>query len=65
VKFTASGAASELGSFRLRGQNPDWFELHVEPVATGRVTIRKWGGGDIDRDWWQNGENGHNWVWNG
>jgi hypothetical protein len=37
----------------------------VEPKATGRVIIRKWGGGDIDNDWWQNGEKGHNWVWNG
>jgi len=65
VTFTSSGAASEDGSFRLRGQNADWFEVHVEPKATGRVTIRKWLGPDLVTDWWQNGENGHNWVWNG
>ena len=65
VTFTSSGAASDEGSFRVRGQNPDWFEVHVEPKATGRVTIRKWGGGNTDTDWWQNGEMGHNWKWNG
>ncbi len=65
AKFTAQGSALQKGSFRIRGQNPDYFEVHVEPAATGRVTIRKWGGGDLTDDWWQNGEAGHNWVWNG
>jgi prepilin-type N-terminal cleavage/methylation domain-containing protein len=65
VKFASQGSASGSGSFRLRGQNPDYFEVRVEPAATGRVIIRKWGGGSFTTDWWQNGEGGHNWVWNG
>ena len=65
VSFGSQGAASGKGSFRLRGQNPDYFEVHVALPATGRVIIRKWGGGDFDDDWWQNGEAGHKWVWNG
>ena len=65
VTFPRWCSASNTGSFRLRGRNPDYFELHVEPAATGRVAIRKWGGGDLDKDWWQNGEQGHKWVWSG
>lgn len=56
------------GGFRLRGRDPDYFEVAVErrSIATGRVSIRKWeGGGNPDANWWQNGEEGHKWVWNG
>ena len=65
VTFQAAGSASDTGAFRLRGKNEDYFEVRVEPAATGRVSIRKWGGGDLLTDWWQNGEAGHKWVWNG
>jgi len=62
--FHGGGDASEDGAFRLRGRNPDYFEVRVEPKATGRVVIKKWGGGDLVTDWWQNGEQGHKWTWN-
>lgn len=67
VTFQPAGSASDDGAFRLRGKNPDYFEVAVEQgsQATGRVSIRKWGGGDVLTDWWQNGEAGRQWVWNG
>lgn len=65
VTFQAAGSASPKGAFRLRGRDPDYFEVAIEEmsVATGRISIRKWGGGDLVTDWWQNGEAGHKWVW--
>ena len=77
VIFQASGSVSAAsvppdaaidGGFRLRGKNPDYFEVAVEQrsVGTGRVSIRKWeGGGNPNANWYQNGEEGHKWVWNG
>ncbi len=75
VTFQSAGSVSagsftaddKGGGFRLRGRDPDYFEVGVEAQsrATGRISIRKWGGGDLENDWWQNGEAGHKWVWNG
>ncbi len=77
VIFQAAGSVSANslpgdtaidGGFRLRGKNPDYFEVAVEQrsAGTGRVSIRKWeGGGNPDANWYQNGEEGHKWVWNG
>ena len=60
--FNANGSATANGSFRMRGKDGDFLEVHVEPAATGRVALRKWfGGGDPDTNWWQNGEQGRNW----
>ena len=77
VTFQASGSVLESslpvdltkdGGFRLRGKNPDYFEIGVarQSIGTGRVAVRKWeGGGNPDANWYQNGEEGHKWVWNG
>ena len=76
VTFQAAGSVAEAsmppgdldGAFRFRGKNADYFEVAVEDrsVGTGRVSIRKWfGGGNPNANWWQNGEEGHKWVWNG
>jgi prepilin-type N-terminal cleavage/methylation domain-containing protein len=60
--FLSSGAVDKIGSFRFRGKDGDILEVHVEPQATGRVTVRKWfGGADPNANWWLNGEEGHNW----
>jgi prepilin-type N-terminal cleavage/methylation domain-containing protein len=57
AKFLSSGSADVEGSFYFQGQGGDTFDAHIEPAATGRVSVRK----EFTDGWFRNGEDGHNW----
>ena len=57
--FLSSGAAKDIGGVRFSDSN-NFFEVHVEPKATARVTLRKWDG----TAWKQQDEGGQRWAWN-
>jgi prepilin-type N-terminal cleavage/methylation domain-containing protein len=57
--FLPSGAAKDVGGVRFSDGMGNFFEVHVEPKATARVTLRKWDGAA----WKQQGEGGQRWTW--
>lgn len=58
--FKKDGAAEVAGGVRLGDAKGNFFEIRVDPPATGRVSLRKFDG----TGWYVQGENGKNWVWN-
>lgn len=57
--FLSSGAANDIGGVRFSDGRGNFFEVHVEPKATARVTLRKWDG----TTWKQQDEGGVRWDW--
>ena len=53
------------GAFRLKARDQNYFEVRVAPPITGRVSTRKWVGGDAndEANWWENGRGGKAWRW--
>jgi prepilin-type N-terminal cleavage/methylation domain-containing protein len=53
------------GAFRLKARDQNYFEVRVSPPITGRVSTRKFIGGDADDEanWWENGRGGKAWRW--
>jgi type II secretory pathway pseudopilin PulG len=53
------------GAFRLKGRDKNYFEVRVFPPAVGRISVRKWVGGDhsLDASWRENGQGGKAWRW--
>lgn len=62
VLFASDGSADEVGAFRIGDPNDNYFEVRVEPRASGRVTIRKWDA--TTSDWKVQGEGGKSWSFN-
>ena len=62
--FASNGSADSVGAFRFRDRLNNIIEVRIDFAGTGKVVLQKWDGdGDTANDWWENGENGNNWVW--
>jgi hypothetical protein len=63
--FLSSGAAKDIGGIRF-SDSKNFFEVHVEPKATARVTLRKYDPAESDptKQWKVQDEGGQRWTWN-
>ncbi|MFN7940672.1 MAG: prepilin-type N-terminal cleavage/methylation domain-containing protein [Thermoanaerobaculia bacterium] len=66
--FQTDGSVQRLGAFRLKDNgapaSANYLEVRIDNLGTGHVSIQKWfGGGDPDAQWWEDGEQGHRWIW--
>ena len=60
--FRSTGQADVNGGIRLADERGNYFEVRVDPAATGKVTLRKWD--DATSLWKTQGEDGKRWTWN-
>ncbi len=61
--FDSDGSANCAGAFRFTDQRGNFLETRVLFPATGKIVIRKWFGGNVDTDWYENGQAGKKWTW--
>jgi prepilin-type N-terminal cleavage/methylation domain-containing protein len=61
--FMSDGSVLRAGAFRLADTRGNFLEVRVEFPATGKVVLQKWFGGNVDTDWFENGEAGNKWRW--
>lgn len=61
--FDSDGSANCGGAFRFTDQRGNFLETRVLFPATGKIVIRKWFGGNVDTDWYENGQAGKKWTW--
>ncbi len=59
--FISDGSISAVGGIRLGDARGNFFEVRVAPQGTARIQVRKWD--EIEREWFEKGEDGHQWVW--
>lgn len=57
--FNPDGSLREIGAFRLGDRRGNFLEVRMEPLATGKVTVRKWNGSA----WREQGEGDVSWDW--
>lgn len=64
--YEPNGSATDAGAYRLGDPRDNFFEVRVEPAATGRVDVRKWETDPSDNSdkWMSQGQGGHSWQWN-
>ncbi|MBP1641399.1 MAG: hypothetical protein H6Q03_68 [Acidobacteria bacterium] len=61
--FLSDGSALRAGAFRIADTRGNFLEVRIDFPATGKVVIQKWFGGNVDTDWFENGEAGNKWQW--
>lgn len=57
--FEPDGSLIVTGAFRLADRRGNFLEVSLEPLATGKVTVRKWNGSA----WREQGEGDVSWDW--
>jgi len=64
VTFNTDGSAISAGAFRFADGRGNFLETRVEFPATGKIVIQKWfGGASADANWFESGEDNHEWKW--
>lgn len=67
VIFETGGTVNASGAFRIGDPRGNFFEVRIDPPATGRVDIRKWEEfpeGSSSFKWMSQGQQDHSWKWN-
>lgn len=61
--FRSDGSTVLGGAFTLRNARDQYLEVRVEFPATGKLSIQKWDGTDLNTGWYENHEAGQTWQW--
>ena len=61
VLFGSDGTSSATGAFRIGDDHGNYYEIRIDPKATGRIDILKWN--PTASAWRAQGQNGESWQW--
>lgn len=59
--FNSDGSIDDIGAVRFGDLVGNYLEVRIITAATARIVIKKWDGAA----WWEQGENGNIWEFNG